>query len=156
MKTLVFAAALCAFASAAPAQDNQPSPQDIAAIDQCVAAAARTGSAAQTIDACVGLLSANCPDQTTLGLVECIQREHGAWDAWLNAWWKPMKTRAKAAGDWPRLLASQRRWISDRDSECRRAYEAGEDGSIRYIWAAECQRDLTARRAVEFYYTLYK
>lgn len=83
-------------------------------------------------------------------------RETAAWDYLLNAWWKPMKARAQANGNWDRLLNAQRQWIKARDAECQRVYDEWRDGSIRVIFAAECQRDLTAKRAVEFYYALNK
>ena len=67
-----------------------------------------------------------------------------------------MRERARANGSWDRLLASQRQWIKDRDAECQRAYDSAGGGSIRVIYGAECQRNLTARKAIEFYFSLYR
>ena len=132
-------------------------PRDVASLEQCVEGYSKGAPQSRVIGGCVGILKARCRDiGTTVGLSECIMREHAAWDHLLNAWWKPMRARAKANGTWDNLLARQRRWIKDRDAECERAYNSAGGGSIRVIYAAECQRDLTAKRAVEFYYILNK
>jgi len=62
------------------------------------------------------------------------------------------------AGEWQlgTPAPAQRQWIKDRDAECRRAYDRAGGGSIRVIYGAECQRDLTARKAIEFYFILYR
>lgn len=153
MRLLLILVFCCAPAMVAA---QQADPRDVAAVQGCVDSQSRGTPQAHVIGTCVGIISNSCGDQTTLGISECIMREHAAWDRLLNDWWKPMRARAKADGSWPQLLARQRQWIADRDAECAAAYDSAGGGSIRVIYAAECQRDLTARKAVEFYYSLYK
>ncbi len=131
------------------------SSRDVQSLENCVRDSARGASAEQTAGRCIGILSTACRDQNTLGIAECIMNEQAAWDTLLNAWWKPMSAQAKQNGSWDRLLASQRKWIKDRDAACERAYESAGGGSIRVIYGAECQLDMTARKAVSFYYDLY-
>ncbi|WP_417723718.1 lysozyme inhibitor LprI family protein [Salipiger sp.] len=127
--------------------------RDAATLERCVTTQS-SGSKARTLQACLGRFA--CNDQTTIGIAECLMREQRAWDELLNAWWAPMKARAQKNGSWNRLLASQRKWIKDRDAECARRYEEAGGGSIRVIWGAECQRDLTAKKAVDFFFDLYR
>ncbi|MCP1168172.1 lysozyme inhibitor LprI family protein [Limimaricola litoreus] len=138
------------------AAQSTPSPQDVSRVGACVQSAAARGSQAQVLSQCSDIIAGSCRDQTTIGIADCLMREAGAWDAWLNAWWGPMRAAAQADGSWDRLLAAQRQWIKDRDAECRRAYDRAGGGSIRVIYGAECQRDLTARKAIEFYFHLYR
>lgn len=148
---------LAAIALGGPAAAQPtPSPQDVSRVGACVQSAAARASQAQVLSQCAGITIGSCGSQTTIEIADCLMREAGAWDAWLNAWWGPMRERARANGSWDRLLASQRQWIKDRDAECRRAYDSAGGGSIRVIYGAECQRDLTARKAIEFYFSLYR
>ncbi|MGR3464365.1 lysozyme inhibitor LprI family protein [Limimaricola sp.] len=144
-----------AFAGPLGAQST-PSSQDIARVGDCVQTNAARGSQAQVLSRCTEIIAGACRGDTTIEIADCLMRETAAWDAWLNAWWAPMRERAKANGTWERLLASQRRWITERDAECRRAYDSAGGGSIRVIYGAACHRDLTARKAVEFYFSLYR
>ncbi|WP_341211537.1 lysozyme inhibitor LprI family protein [uncultured Limimaricola sp.] len=133
-----------------------PSREDVARVGTCVQTAAASGSQAQVLAQCSDIIAGACRGQTTLEIADCVMREAGAWDSWLNAWWGPMRARAQANGSWDRLLAAQRQWIKDRDAECARAYDRANGGSIRVIYGADCQRDLTARKAIEFYFSLYR
>ena len=129
---------------------------DVAQIEDCVRNYSKGAPQERVIGGCVGIIDGACRNKTTIEIAECIMRETAAWDYLLNAWWKPMKARAQANGNWDRLLNAQRQWIKARDAECQRVYDEWRDGSIRVIFAAECQRDLTAKRTVEFYYALNK
>jgi uncharacterized protein YecT (DUF1311 family) len=126
---------------------------DAAKLQGCVESSA-SGPQSGVLGKCVGMFQPSCKDDTTIGIAECMMREQRGWDELLNAWWTPMKARAQANGSWDSLLAAQRQWIKDRDAECARRYEEAGGGSIRVIYGAECQRDLTAARAVEFFYSL--
>ncbi|MBS0124269.1 lysozyme inhibitor LprI family protein [Thetidibacter halocola] len=138
------------------AQAQQAQPADVQTLQSCVQNYANGAPQSRVIGGCVGIIDGAFRNGTTLEIAEGIMREHAAWDTLLNAWWQPMKARAQANGTWDRLLASQRQWIRDRDAECQRAYDSAGGGSIRVIYAAECQRDLTAAKAVDFFYSLYK
>ena len=129
---------------------------DVAQIEQCVRNYSKGAPQERVIGGCVGIIDGGCRNKTTIEIADCIMRETAAWDHLLNAWWTPMKERAQADGSWNRLLNAQRQWIRERDAECQRVYDEWREGSIRVIFAAECQRDLTAKRAVEFYYALNK
>ena len=131
-----------------------PTAAQIRALETCVDRASHGAPQASVVAACTGRTA--CADQTTVGIAQCLQTETAAWDVLLNRWWKPMKARAQADGSWNRLLASQRKWIKDRDAACEKAYNDAGGGSIRVIWAAECFRDRTAAKAVEFYHALYR
>lgn len=142
-----------------PAVADQPTQAHIDRIEKCVAANSAGQPQSSALSSCVGQVATDCSSnssETTVSLASCLEREHGAWDALLNAWWKPLRARAKGNGTWDALLASQRQWIKDRDAECQRAYDAAGGGSIRVIYGWECQRDLTAQKAVEFFYQLYR
>ncbi|WP_306154911.1 lysozyme inhibitor LprI family protein [Roseovarius sp. MMSF_3281] len=129
---------------------------DVAQIEECVRNYSKGAPQERVIGGCVGIIDGACRSKTTIEIADCIMRETAAWDHLLNAWWKPMKERAQADGSWNRLLDAQRQWIKERDAECQRVYDEWRGGTIRVIFAAECQRDLTAKRAVEFYYALNK
>jgi uncharacterized protein YecT (DUF1311 family) len=155
MFRLAILLAALAFGEPATAQTT-PSREEVSRVGACVQAAAARGSRSQVLSQCTDIIAGGCRSQTTIEIADCVMREAGAWDSWLNAWWGPMRARAQANGSWDRLLAAQRQWIKDRDAECRRAYDRAGGGSIRVIYGAECQRDLTARKAIEFYFILYR
>ena len=121
--------------------------RDATMLERCVQSYG-AGPQSEVIERCVGMFQPRCKEQTTIGIAECLMREQRAWDELLNLWWAPMKARAQANGTWDALLAAQRQWIKDRDAECARRYDAADGGSIRVIWGAACQRDLTAAKAV--------
>ncbi|ETX29460.1 lysozyme inhibitor LprI family protein [Roseivivax isoporae] len=133
-------------------------PRDVVALETCVADVARSNPFEATVAECTGALSATCGAEmsTTNAIAGCIMDEGRAWDALLNRWWEPMKASAQAAGTWDTLLGQQRRWIAEKEAACQRAYDRAGGGSIRVIYGAECFRDWTARKAVEFYYALYR
>lgn len=68
----------------------------------CLDAAAAAGGDpdGQGARACVGVQSDACSDdpdnQTTFGMMSCAMAERDAWDALLNAWWKPLRANALA------------------------------------------------------------
>ncbi|MFD1344239.1 lysozyme inhibitor LprI family protein [Litorisediminicola beolgyonensis] len=148
---LSLCAGLAAAMLLAPGLAQAQGAGDQRALEGCTAGA---GQARAAEARCIGLLSEGCRDQTTLGISECLMAEQKAWDALLNRWWGPMRERAKANGSWDRLLAGQRAWIAEKEAACQAAYDSAGGGSIRVIYAAECLRDRTAQKAIEFYYSL--
>ncbi|ETX14511.1 hypothetical protein OCH239_02810 [Roseivivax halodurans JCM 10272] len=128
----------------------------VAAIEDCVENRSRGGTQESVIGGCVGIVDGSCRGGTTLEISDCIMAEYRAWDSLLNRWWEPMKSAAQANGSWDGLLNAQRAWIAEKEVACQRAYDSAGGGSIRVIYGAECQRDMTAAKAVEFFYALYR
>ncbi len=119
--------------------------------------------AAQPME-CVGLTVGPCTErpggETTVGMVECINAEHGAWDAILNEEYRATMSALRAedatgdlaAPDMTRegtLRQAQRAWIVFRDAECRAQYARWGMGSLRQIVGANCVMVETAERAIE-------
>lgn len=116
---------------------------------------------------CIGVISAPCQEApggaSTLGIVECLGREHQAWDALLNRWWPGMKADAEATDASNRehgidvanaaetLLTAQRAWLNYRDAECAFRWLPYAGGTIRGPIAASCMMEMTAERAIDFY-----
>lgn len=158
-----------ALALPAGAQESSESPgvrpQDLAEIDACLAAAAETGE--HPLVRCIGRLASACMESepqadTTLGMVDCMARETGAWDAILNDQWPKLVTQAREAdsatgntglpqSEVEMLRAAQRAWIAFRDAECAHAYASGADGSIRNVLGARCLLRETAERVIDFH-----
>jgi uncharacterized protein YecT (DUF1311 family) len=88
-----------------------------------------------------------CGDQpNTLAIVDCVQAKTKVWDQRLNAAYKALQQRIDADQRDP-LKAAQRLWIQYRDANCR--FYGSQEGTIREIQAAECQRAMTQDRALE-------
>lgn len=170
LPSLLTAAAFAGLA-VAPAQaatrEKIPAPSLIQAeIEGCLDAASAAGGDPDGAGAraCIGRETDACisrpENQTTLGMTACALAERDAWDALLNAWWKPLRARAlkldEAAGDdaapaaAPALLEAQRAWLVFRDAECAYDDALGGGGTIRRIYAAGCLMRLTAERALRF------
>jgi uncharacterized protein YecT (DUF1311 family) len=102
--------------------------------------------------ACIGKLSKPCIDapggETTVGMIQCTDRESKVWDGLLNAEYKRLlgNLEGKSA---ERVRAAQRAWIEMRDGDCGLSYETFEGGSIAGVIAAGCMRDRTATRALQ-------
>lgn len=153
IRTLVVAGLLAAILPLA-AEAQQADRAHVATIESCIENYSRGAPQGRVIGGCVGIIDGRCRSRTTIEIADCILAEHRAWDALLNRWWGPMKAAAQADGSWDRLLASQRAWIAEKEAACHRAYDSAGGGSIRVIYGAECHRDWTARKTVEFYYAL--
>jgi uncharacterized protein YecT (DUF1311 family) len=88
-----------------------------------------------------------CGDQpNTPATVDCVQAKTKVWDQRLNAAYKALQQRIDADQRDP-LKAAQRLWVQYRDANCR--FYGSQQGSIREIQAAECQRAMTQDRALE-------
>ncbi|UMA65653.1 DUF1311 domain-containing protein [Roseivivax marinus] len=157
MIRLLAALCLLALPTPLPAQGARaPSQSEVGALESCIASQSRGGPPAQVAKACSGLIADRCPDDTTIGISQCLQTETAAWDTLLNRWWGPMRANAQRNGTWDRLLADQRAWISRKEAACAAVYEEWKDGSIRTIMAASCLRDWTAEKTAEFYAALHR
>lgn len=129
---------------------------DVDAIAVCLDAEPSREPAA-AFSACAGQIAERCLEgtsETTLEIAECLARETAAWDALLNLHWGVLRDEAKAAGTFDTLLAAQRAWLAFRDAECAHRDAAFAGGTFRVIAAGACQRDLTARRAIDFHLDL--
>ncbi|WP_180898531.1 lysozyme inhibitor LprI family protein [Martelella soudanensis] len=142
------------------AQDEQVRYSD-APIANCLAAA----ETPEAMRACVGLAAAQCVDasdygSTTIGMMECAEKETAFWDGRLNETYKAMMARAKKAdamneGD-PRIVEKiadslrdmQRAWIPYRDATCTFAYSTGMGGTIAQTITSNCQLDMTAEQYI--------
>lgn len=138
------------------AQDEQVQYSDAPTAD-CLAAA----DTADAMRACVGLATAKCVDasdygSTTIGMMECAEKETAFWDAKLNATYKELMARAEKFdamnADDPRIVekiadslrAMQRAWIPYRDATCTFQYSLGMGGTIASTIASHCQLETTA------------
>ncbi|MEM7509052.1 MAG: lysozyme inhibitor LprI family protein [Pseudomonadota bacterium] len=136
--------------------------EDATALEACLAA-----QSWDTRKTCIGTISGPCQEQpsgaTTIGIVDCLNREHRAWDTLLNRWWPDMKADAEATDASNReygidapdasetLLNAQRAWLSYRDAECTFQWLRYAGGTIRGPVAASCMMEMTAERAIGFY-----
>ncbi len=124
--------------------------------------------ASDTPESCFGAGAAACfdgaPDgQTTVGMMFCLLAEANAWDRILNAEYAGARAAARAADDIERanfpeyavradqVQAAQRAWIAFRDADCAMEYGIWGAGSMRQISGADCQLQMTARRAVDLH-----
>lgn len=101
---------------------------------------------------CVGRISDPClqrPEaQSTVGMVECIDKETKVWDAMLNREYARLLSvlTGKAADE---VRKTQRNWIALRDSDCVVPYAIFEGGTMAQPIGADCIRSHTAERAVQ-------
>ena len=87
-----------------------------------------------------------CNQNTTVGIVDCLDKQAKHWDTRLNKSYKELMSRSDAAQQTPLKLA-QRAWITYRDANCT-FYGSGE-GSLSRIEAVECLRAMTKERSCE-------
>ena len=87
-----------------------------------------------------------CNQNTTVSIVDCVNKQAKKWDTRLNKSYKALMERSDAAQQ-ATLKSAQRQWIQYRDANCQ-FYALG-DGSISQINAAECMRAMTQERTCE-------
>jgi len=158
MMMLRLLATLAATLAMTSAMAGQVEPGDVGKLSDCLETRAGTG--------CIGTIAEPCADdagRSTVQMVQCMQRETEAWDVILNEQWPALMADAKErdklnepeANGLPSsaksLREAQRAWIAFRDAECLYAYSEWGVGSFRNIAAAGCQRDMTAKRVIEFH-----
>lgn len=99
-------------------------------------------------------------DETTLGIVACLNAETLGWDEIVQGEYDRLLTDLTVRdGAYPpgvaRLSraatfgAAQHAWKSWVDAECLSLYAEWQDGTIRSVKAADCRRLLTADRAID-------
>lgn len=100
---------------------------------------------------CIGVASTACqaePDgQTTIGMVACSARETAWWNEILNHNYATLQ-EALDAETFEALREAQRNWIAFRDAECSFQYSYWREGTIRSLYGASCQLQMTAERAL--------
>jgi uncharacterized protein YecT (DUF1311 family) len=122
---------------------------DAEAIATCMQTARDAGSDVRT---CVGRVADPCLErpegQSTVGMVQCTDKEIKIWDEMLNEEYGRLLSvlKEKAADD---VRKAQRLWIQSRDADCKVPYEIFEGGTIAQPIGARCMLDQTADRALQ-------
>ena len=123
---------------------------DADAVQSCFAEA----GPGETAPLCIGKAADAClagGSETTVAIVNCIQKETVIWDQILNTEYQAvrgaLKAQDPALGDV--LRGAQRAWIAYRDAECGLEFERWGGGTIRHIVIANCMMLETAERAIE-------
>ncbi|MFK7838147.1 MAG: lysozyme inhibitor LprI family protein [Sulfitobacter sp.] len=103
---------------------------------------------------CLGQAAEGClagGDNSTLGIVQCIQGETALWDGLLNEQYGQVRATLNAQNPalGTALRDAQRAWIAYRDAECALEHARWGDASLRSIVAANCMMAETAERAIE-------
>jgi uncharacterized protein YecT (DUF1311 family) len=102
--------------------------------------------------ACIGRISDPClklpGGETTVGMVQCADRETKIWDGLLNAAYRDLLhvLGDKAAAS---VRTAQRAWISARDADCRVPYDIFEGGTMAQPISANCVLEHTAQRTLQ-------
>jgi uncharacterized protein YecT (DUF1311 family) len=115
------AAAVCAMAAPAAAEEPRYSPQYEACVKQA--------------------------GGTTFPTIECIAQEHRRWDAELNQQYRFIRGRLDGARR-NGFDAAQIAWVNYRDANCG-FYNDPQGGTIARIDANSCMLEMTARRVIE-------
>lgn len=143
-RTILAGLAAALLASLAPAYAD-----DADTIGACLKTEYEAGRDAHV---CVGRVSDLCLEgpeaQSTVGMVDCINRETKIWDDLLNdEYGRLMKVLSdKAAED---VRKAQRLWITSRDTDCAVPYEIFEGGTMAQPIAANCVLSHTANRMMQ-------
>lgn len=143
--------------SPATAQGDDPfaiTANDEAQMQQCFEAVRDLRTSGDKADQrdCIGVISDPCLDvagnQTTLGMVGCIMREHHWWDARLNNVYGDLRIvlSGKTKSE---LRDIQRIWIRYKDAKCGFGQTFFEGGSMAKPIAADCLLRSTAERAID-------
>lgn len=127
----------------------------------CLAAAQTESTARACIGQGAGLcMNAEDQNQTTIGMMFCLQAEGEAWDRLLNSQYQSAMTGLREMDEQDReyfpefanradsLRAAQRAWIPLRDADCSLEYAMWGSGSMRQIAGADCGMRLTAERTI--------
>lgn len=100
---------------------------------------------------CIGAVSNHCQEVpgggSTVGMVQCLERETDFWDTLLNTRYEEL-AQALAPAAFEALQEAQRAWIAFRDAECAFEHAVWGDGTIRAVAGASCMLEITAERAL--------
>lgn len=89
---------------------------------------------------------ARCRDQSTAGIVQCVDALTKTWDGRLNRAYQTLMVQQDPKQK-QALRDAQRLWIKYRDANC--GFYAGGPGTISQVKAAECLRVMTKQRTIE-------
>lgn len=122
---------------------------EVAVVQSCLDTGARNSDDERR--ECKDVISRACLDETvatTVGMVQCADRETKAWDAILNRDYNTLMARLDDAQR-EKLGAAQRAWIAFRDADCAFPYAFFEGGTIAHPIGAGCMLDHTAERVID-------
>jgi len=113
-------------------------------------------------DSCIGLISDKCLEgtmETTVDSLRCDGKETAVWDGRLNTTYKALRqiyqqndaemSEYDGFNRANELREVQRAWIVWRDAKCDFAYGEFRGGTIGKLVASDCEKALTAERALE-------
>lgn len=142
---------ICALVAPALAQDvkrTAPSAKDMAAIESCL-----VGKDTSTKRrACIGRIAEPCqttPDgSSTVGMMNCFDREHAVWDSLLNRSYREAMAGFDEGGK-AYLKGVQQSWLKFRAQACEWPGRVYPGGTIGGPLSGECFMQQTALRALD-------
>ncbi len=145
--TRLIAAALIVLSAVPALAQDQPSPKDSAAIENCMKT--RTGHN-WSWEKCIGLISEPCakaelsmpPSQ----VIACYSREQAVWDDILNKSYQLLRERLEEE-QVVKLRDMQRAWIASRDKTCGFLYDYFQ-GTMANPMIAACTSRATGLQAL--------
>lgn len=149
MVRVFIAIALIAGASAAGAGEP-PAEAGVAMVQACLEEnrAAGVNRHGLCLDLIAGPCRARPGGETTLGMVECANRELAVWDSLLNRYYRDLIRQLDSTAR-TALRDAQRAWIAFCDKTCAFGPAVYEGGSIGGPIRAQCLMQETARRATD-------
>ena len=148
MAVLACAYAMVLAAGAEVSAQAPPRPKDASAVEGCIA----RGKTPAERRACIGTVADPCRNTqdgaTTMGSIDCLNRETAVWDKLLNRTYREVQSAFDADGK-AYLKSTQTTWIRFRDQACEWPYKAYPGGSIAGPLSAECALNQTALRALD-------
>lgn len=97
-------------------------------------------------------------NQTTIGMITCIQTAMAEWDAEMNKFYKLLLETLKTDGQ-EKLRTAQREWLDyrEKESEFINTMYGNKEGTMWKIIAADSQNNIVRQRAIELksYYTTF-
>ncbi len=157
MKLLLAACLTLACLAPAAGQEIAYTSDDETALQQCIEAVNDTNSGDAPTDTasmrdCIGSASGLCQEapggSSTIGMVECNQREQAWWDMQLNSNYADLQSSLEPAV-FDTLKSAQRAWLKYRDAKCAFVDALWSGGTIRQVMSSSCLMDATASRAIE-------
>ena len=144
-----FSVALTLVGSACLAQEHDLVPADQAGMEQCLQSAYERGARPEV---CIGFVYNPCAEtvegQTTVGMIGCVDREHGFWDRLLNQSYRRLGN-TRDEGEEEALRDLQRQWLAWRDARCDWEASLYEGGTLARVVANQYFTEETARRAID-------
>jgi uncharacterized protein YecT (DUF1311 family) len=152
---LAVLACLCSGAHPAWAQVLPATDQDARIMEACLKEQVNPVVAKElAYQTCVQQAAYACMEEpggsSTLGIMDCFERETTWWDTRLNQTYKLLQENLPAE-QFARLREVQRSWLAFRNTQCQFLYDFYYPGSIRQTYTAMCHLRETARRAIDLH-----